>query len=429
MVAVDRSYTKKWLLGSLILSGGFAALPSSAQAQIFCPPGFTFSNGFCNAPVPPGPPNQGFSVAGLSSEALSDVAQSLSQQTTTTTLEAVRERREQEVSACPANFESVRGECRPRSVRSERPTSAPSRPPRTSSPMVVKAVAPAAGISPGATPAVWTQVFGDFEKRDHLTPNALVDIGSKSTTWGVLSGFDFTLRSVATGGDVLVLGMLGGYTSSDIRFTNSSTVAHVTGPSVGAYGIYAVGAFSTDLTFKVDLFSLNESFSEVMNGTSGPIVNAGTASVDMTNFTVAQNFNYRIPVAAATWIEPTVGYRFTQTNYGAGAANLGFADGHDFRIQGGARLGTEYQWNGIVVTPIVTGLAYSDVDVTGGAASIGDFVNPTTFASDEGKVRGQGIFTINLDYLNGFSSFAQADVRGGQDFFGYGGRAGLRYQW
>ena len=426
MVAIDRSCAKKLLLGSVIVSGGFAALPSSAQAQVFCPPGFIFSNGVCSS-VPPAPPNQGFSVAGLSSEALSDVAQSLSQQTTTTVLEAVRERREAEVSACPANFESVRGECRPRSART--PTAAPARPPRTASPMVVKAVAPAAGISPGVTTAVWTQVFGDFEKRDHLTPTGPVDLGSRATTWGVLSGFDFTLRGVATGGDVLVLGMLGGYTSSDIRFTNSNTVAHVTGPSVGAYGIYAAGAFSTDLTFKVDLFGLDESFSEVINGTGGPIVNAGTASVDMVNYIVAQNFNYRVPVAAATWVEPTVGYRFTQTNYGSGRDSLGLVDGHVFRLQGGARLGTEFDWNGISILPVVTALAYSDVDITGGSASTIGFLTPGTFATDEGKLRGQGIFTMNFDYRNGLSSFAQADVRGGQDYFGYGGRLGVRYQW
>ncbi len=404
-------------------AGGFAGSASPLHAQIFCPPNFSFSNGTCTF-TGVGPANSGFSVAALSSEALSDVAQSVSQETTNRTVEAIRERREQETAACPENFERVRGECRPRTVRADRPKS---RPPQTTTPMIVKALPPE--VVPGYTPAVWTQVFGDFEQRDHLTSPGFNDIGARSTTWGVLSGFDLTFHNVGDGGDTVLVGLLAGYTSSDVHFTNSSTVAHMTGPSVGAYGVYVHGPFSTDLTFKTDLFSLDESFSETI-GTNPPIVNAGSASVDMTNYIVANNFNYRIPLSAAYWVEPTVGYRFTQTKYGAGSGDLGLEDGHLFRVQGGARVGSEADWNGTHVTAIVTGLAYSDVSISGGTAvTDGGFVNPTIFASDEGKLRGEGIFALNFDYNNGLSSFALADVRGGSDFFGYGGRLGLRYQW
>jgi hypothetical protein len=430
MVAVNRGFALKWAIGALMVAGASAGLSSPVHAQFFCPPGFLMINGTCiTPPGGPGPANSGFSVAALSSEALSDVAQSLSQQTTNRTLEAVRERREQETAACPANFESVRGECRPRSVRPDRPARAPARPQQTASPMIVKAAPPAPGIAPGYTTAVWTEAFGDFERRDHLTGPGFADIGSRATTWGVQSGFDFTFRNVGTGGDALILGLLAGYTSSDIHFTNSSVVAHVNGASVGAYGVYVRGAFSTDLTFKTDLFSLDESFSEVIAGTGGPIVTSGAATVDMTNYIVANNFNYRIPLSGAQWIEPTVGYRYTETKYGAGSGDLGLADGHDFRVQGGARFGSELDWNGIHVTPIVTGLAYSDVSITGSTLPNTDFPNPVNFTSDQGKVRGEGIFSVNLDYHNGLSTFALADVRGGQDYFGYGGRLGLRYQW
>ena len=422
-MAIDRTDALKSMVGVLMFAGGIVGSASPLHAQIFCPPNFSFSNGTCTF-TGVGPPNSGFSVAGLSSEALSEVAQSLSQQTTNRAVEAIRERREEEVAACPENFERVQGQCRPRPGRADRPQS---RPPRTATPMIVKALPPSADAAPGYTPALWTQVFGDFERRDHITSPEFNDIGSRTTTWGVLSGFDFTFRNVGDAGDLLILGMLAGYSSSDIHFTNSSTVAHVTGPSVGAYGVYVHGAFSTDLTFKTDLFSLDESFSETI-GTSPPIVNAGSATVDMTNYIVANSFNYRIPLSLAQWIEPTVGYRFTQTKYGAGSGDLGLVDGHLFRVQGGARFGTEADWNGTHVTAIVTGLAYSDVSITGGTAST-DFVNPVVFATDEGKLRGEGIFALNFDYNNGLSTFALADVRGGTDFLGYGGRLGLRYQW
>ena len=49
--------------------------------------------------------------------------------------------------------------------------------------------------------------------------------------------------------------------------------------------------------------------------------------------------------------------------------------------------------------------------------------------SDQGKLRGEGILTLNLDYRNGLSSFASATIYGGEDLFGAGGKAGLRYPW
>jgi len=49
--------------------------------------------------------------------------------------------------------------------------------------------------------------------------------------------------------------------------------------------------------------------------------------------------------------------------------------------------------------------------------------------ADEGLMRGQGIFALNLDFGYGMSSFVQGDVYGGAQLFGAGGRAGIRYQW
>jgi hypothetical protein len=421
-VAIDRTYTLKSVLGVLMLAGGFAGSASPLHAQVFCPPNFSLNNGTCTF-TGVGPANSGFSVAALSSEALSDVAQSLSQETTNRTVEAIRERREEEVAACPENFVRIRGECRPRPVQTGQPKPRPAQP---ATPMIVKALPPAA-VAPGYTPAIWTQVFGDYERRDHIAPPGFADLGSRATTWGVLSGFDFTFRNVGDAGDLLILGLLGGYSKSDVHFTNSTTTATVAGPSVGAYGVYVHGAFSTDLTFKTDLFTLDQSFVEII-GTTPPIVNAGTPSVDMTNYIVSNNFNYRILLSPTQWVEPTAGYRYTETKYGAGSGNLGLGDGHLFRVQGGARLGTEIDWNGTHVSLIATGLAYSDVSITAGTVTT-DFINPTVFPTDEGKLRGEGIFAANFDFNNGLSTFALADVRGGSDFFGYGGRLGLRYQW
>ena len=45
-----------------------------------------------------------------------------------------------------------------------------------------------------------------------------------------------------------------------------------------------------------------------------------------------------------------------------------------------------------------------------------------------GKVRGEGIFLTNFDFGRGFSTFVQAEVRGGSGLFGAGGRIGARLQ-
>ena len=63
------------------------------------------------------------------------------------------------------------------------------------------------------------------------------------------------------------------------------------------------------------------------------------------------------------------------------------------------------------------------------SATGGAFAGTAVLPSDQGKVRGQGIARVNFDYGNGFSTFVQGEVRGGEGLFGAGGRAGVRYQF
>ena len=154
-------------------------------------------------------------------------------------------------------------------------------------------------------------------------------------------------------------------------------------------------------------------------------------SVSLLNSTVIGNLNYRFDLYPSFWIEPTVGVAYTNSSYGSGAAQLGLADGNLVRVQGGARFGTSTLLsNGVLMTPILTGLAYNDVVVQGGVlpafASQG---NNLLAQSDQGFMRGQGILVLNFDFGNGTSSFVQGDVYGGAHLFGAGGRGGIRYQW
>jgi len=274
-----------------------------------------------------------------------------------------------------------------------------------------------------------------------------VDMTQQATTWGVIGGGDVTFRNLLVGNDGLIVGILAGYVSTDISLSattrpttpivdatigtgTSSGKIRVSGPSVGGYYTYFNGPFSTDTTLKADFLSISESFTEVLafNGVGfGNQLITGAGSANVTNFVAASNYQYRFPMSAAVWVEPTVGYRYTNSNYDAGAAALGLQDGYDWRVQGGARLGIESFWNSVHVTTTITGLAYSDVKIVGGPIASGSF-NGTILPSDQGKVRGEGIFLSNFDFGRGFSTFVQGEVRGGSGLFGAGGRIGARLQ-
>jgi Autotransporter beta-domain len=214
--------------------------------------------------------------------------------------------------------------------------------------------------------------------------------------------------------------------------------ATVSGPTVGAYATYFSAGFSTDVTAKFDFLTVNETFNDLLATTTGQAQGvqaflpfAGAGSVNLLNSTVIGNLNYRFDLYPNFWIEPTVGVAYTNSSYGSGAAQLGLADGNLVRVQGGARFGTSILLsNGVLMTPILTGLAYNDVVVQGGVFQVSAFQGNNLLAqSDQGFMRGQGIFALNFDFGYGMSSFVQGDVYGGAHLFGAGGRAGVRYQW
>ena len=134
-------------------------------------------------------------------------------------------------------------------------------------------------------------------------------------------------------------------------------------------------------------------------------------------------------MSGAFWIQPTVGFQYTATSYASNASAFGLANGSVFRVQGGAVFGTDFYSNQVRITPSVTALLYDDVSVSGGFISGGLFSTVPLGLAQEGQVRGQGIFAVNVDNGRGLSGFIQGEVRGGNDLIGYAGRAGLRWQW
>jgi hypothetical protein len=474
----------------LAVSSGITGLfaigyPAEVRAQtIFCPATFGslpqavfLSSGSCTNGS-----DGAFSGAALASQALSELSQTTTQTNTKEIGKAIVERREQE-------RERVRRPVRPaREVPREKPKPAE----------VVSKEPPPPPIEPVRF-GTWTQVFGDYQKRDAagpgilnccivgnlpfggFQPNLALNIDSRTSTVGFVAGADLTTQGLFSG---FIAGVTAGYTWSEMKLNTSASLspvqsagfianggtdptkvpgtgvshlrATVSGPTVGAYATYFSEGFSTDVTAKFDFLTVNETFNDLLATTGGAgstfnpaappfVAFSGAGSVNLLNSTVVGNLNYRFDLYPNFWMEPTVGFAYTNSSYGSGAAQLGLANGNLVRLQGGARFGTSILLsNGVLMTPIVTGLAYNDVVVQGGVlptfafhavgnqavGSVTGLQGTNLLAqSDQYFMRGQGIFALNFDFGYGMSSFVQGDVYGGAHLFGAGGRGGIRYQW
>ena len=464
----------------------------TAQAQIFCPAtiptnpaqsGIALQTGTCTNNI-----TGAYSNALLASQALSDLSQSNTQETTRTASNAISDRRKTEADRCPEGLERIGGVCRRPAAAEPAPAAAPSTSEHAASRAkrdrrvarvvasprapVYKALPPPV-VEPGLRVAAWANVFGDYERRTGTSatsinccfgsgppsagvPNPLaLSATSTANTVGFMGGLDFTSRNLLSQGDGLIAGILLGYADSNTKLTTTSTTlpanvkqvgngssnlqARISGPSTGVFATYFNGGFSIDNTFKADFLSLNENFIDNLAFTAnttppglfpGPsAIFAGAGSTNLTNLSSFGNVNYRFQLSEQYWIEPTAGYNYTSSRYDQNAALLGLSNGYLLRLQAGAIFGVESIWNQVRVTTILTGLAYDDVIVSGGVIQNAAFGSNALLLAGEGKIRGQGIFGLNFDFGRGLSSFVFADVRGGEGLFGAGGKAGVRYQW
>ncbi len=256
--------------------------------------------------------------------------------------------------------------------------------------------------SAGPVVSAWVQGFGDFEKHTGVLDG--VDIGSKASTGGGVAGADVILRNI-WGSDAMVFGILGGGVSSHVSNNDGST-ATVRGPSAGVYAMWIKGGFSTDLTFKDDFLTLDAS--------------TLPASARLNNYVTSWNANYRQEYGP-WWMEPTVGVNYTRSVW-----HSQFNDGDTWRLQGGARVGTVFNWNGMSVSPVLTALIYDDVSVRGATLATAVTSAPSI---DQGKLAGKLNGKLNFEHGNGLTSFVEAEVRGHEHMVGVLGTVGLRRQF
>ena len=276
--------------------------------------------------------------------------------------------------------------------------------------MVVKAPHPVEDLGP--KPAVWLQTF--YDQAQWTESSGGSNFNRRTGTVGFQAGFDETWRNLLSKADAFVVGLVGGDAQADTTFAATNNQANIFGPGFGAYATYINGGFSVDALVKNDWFRLTES--------------SPSNSVNLNNFNVAGNIQYKFDVLKTSFIEPTGGFVYTDTAYGSGAAALQLQNGNVTRLQAGARFGTDWDWNNIHFTPNLLALVYDNVIVTGTALqNIG--VAGVTVPSDEGLIRGEFDLELQADFGHGYSAFALGDVRFGEGLVAETVKIGARKQW
>ena len=329
-----------WL--GVVAPVALVGLGAPAQAQgIFCPSNVTggattLSSGFCT--------NGGigaFSNAALASQALSDVTQASTDQSTNTAVEAISARR---------RTEEVQQQAPPAAPRERNlPPREPSRTPEKTEQLIYKAPIAPAPYEPHW--GVWAEGFGDY---DRLTGNRILQrrccwgywwywwarypdesqFHHQGNDWWICRGRRShlpkfrTWRWYANNGNFDRVPMVKSQLIYN-EFTRYSypgrhrvwyPSGHLSGPSVGAYATYFLNGFSTDLTLKVDFLHLNETFTNSLafsNGTNpvGTTFAAGAGSTNLTQYGIVWNVQQKIPLSNVSWIEPTVGLRYYIADY------------------------------------------------------------------------------------------------------------------
>ena len=494
-LAIRLSFLAAGILAVSLTGGGRA----TAQG-VFCPASILGQSASPSAGTCTNASGVGaFSGAALGSQALSDLTQSTTQEITDTAIGAISERRAHEAAACEPGLVRVDGVCQPAAAEKPSPPRAPAptaeankkkqvhpqkssgsnlprehRAPPARSEEVTETPPPGLPTFKGPPPVpygsgynvgAWAHGYGDYERRtgtssstlsccrtttgvDHDIP-LVIDARSNTTTGGVLGGIDLTARSLLSGGDGLIVGVLGGYMSSDVRVRTSilstepanamngfgNVKVTLSGPSAGIYATYFNGPFSNDFLLKNDFLDLHETTSQLLAFAAEPNIPpftgpftepfVGAGSTHLNQFTLSDNLNYRFALLPDMWIEPTAGIQYTLSSYGGSAALLGLKDGYLVRLQGGARFGFESLLGGTRMTATLTGLLYDDVVVHGDFIQGGAFGLASNALKDEGKLRAEGILAFNFDLGHGVSTFVEGQVRGGQGLFGAGGKAGI----
>ena len=282
------------------------------------------------------------------------------------------------------------------------------------------------------TPGFWGRAFGATQGRDFSNtvapPLGLdgfdteFDNNFNQDIYGVMGGLDFGRESLSEqGNQAWIFGVFGGYTGSNLDFDESDTEVDYEAGSIGAYVTYLNGGLFVDGTIKADFGKMDYSS------------DGDSASADFTSIGGVVDAGYRMTMASGWFVEPKATLAYVNTNFDnleVFGTDVEFEDGDSFRGRLGARVGTMFERNGVVIEPYVEASAWNEFD---GDYSASFFSNGTGFEPgfDADGVYGEvalGASFINAG--NGWSAFAKGAAQFGEDsMWGVTGNLGIRKTW
>jgi hypothetical protein len=294
-------------------------------------------------------------------------------------------------------------------------TGMPSRNPLAGIPNGVPGSPGAAGPPNGPVWATWVEGTGDWEKRNALNT---YDLGRTQAIYSAHVGVDATFASPFFGQDYFVGGVVANYASATIDLVNGVRIK-LAGAGGGFYAMYLNGGFSTDLVAKWDTLNLQEDLAAV--GLPDDAIGVNVAGV-------AGNIQYKYRFGWG-FIEPTMGFVFSRVMFGDKAAEMGIKDGSTLRLQAGARFGSAFHFNNVIVEPTVGVLAYSNVIAEGTTLATVGNVPIQTPPTDQGLVRVEVNPELNFSFNNGYSAYVRGSVRAGGEMVGGAAKVGVRKEF
>jgi hypothetical protein len=295
-----------------------------------------------------------------------------------------------------------------------------------------------AAVAGNVTPGAWLKLFGgtaerDFSNTSAPTPGLLGPSYTYDSKWnqdhyGFMVGLDGGRESLTASGQnqAWLVGIMGGYTGSNLDFGNSETDVDYKVGSVGAYVTYLNGGFFADAALKADFGKID--YSSDLGGGFGDSFNTDFKSVGVTVDT-----GYRFNGATGWFFEPKATLSYVRTTYDNAVVlgtGVSIDDADSLRGRLGARLGTQMVSNGNIIEPWLEASAWHEFkgDYTATLTSNG-FNLPVSYdvGGTFGEVAGGANF-INVG--NGWSGFAKGAVQFGDDsFLGFSGNLGVRKTW
>ncbi|HEX3408397.1 MAG TPA: autotransporter outer membrane beta-barrel domain-containing protein, partial [Caulobacteraceae bacterium] len=283
----------------------------------------------------------------------------------------------------------------------------------------------------GGEAGLWVRAVGDWTRRSQTSTYAdlnrsyAFDSGYRLDVGGIVGGFDADRHDVFGKGDVLVVGIGGGYIGSTQNFHVGSTRGDYNGGSLEITGAYLRQNFFVDGAVKADF--LNATISAPGAAPFG----AGRASADLTNAGAIVDTGFRWGFGPG-FVEPLVTLAYVNTSVvglSLGGDGVSFGGGDNARVRVGVSGGwTLSQWNNYIVEAAVTGSYWARI--TGDAsATINSGVGAPLFTVNDQQVRDFGEIGASLDATplkNGVAGFLQFDYQFGAHYDAAQVKAGAR---